>query len=204
MIIFDDWNDKKDIVNAFAKNKLMQKSFVQLVLFGICAFVLFRLPIFHSTLICFRCGMVNYRQDRQLPYIPFTWKRTNKIEHTPLSRLLTEEGIIASHEHDWIFVAGNGNFIVCALGDGRSMMGVHEDQSVSFIRNIITYLDKKTARRWALRILHPDISHGVLIALRNEEFPEEGFEKSEQFEIWWNDRIPRIEVYLDDRTLFRD
>jgi hypothetical protein len=54
--------------------------------------------------------------DFQLPLSQLTYWRHHTEHQTPLGELGVELGFVRPHVHNWRFVAGGGNGIVCALG----------------------------------------------------------------------------------------
>jgi hypothetical protein len=71
--------------------------------------------------VCDRCGATRSSTDW---FVPFTHREafSDSSEPTsPLSSVLLANGIVAAHDHHWLFGQGRGHGFSCAIGPGRHL-----------------------------------------------------------------------------------
>lgn len=112
-----------------------------------------------SISVCTKTGMLRHLNSHG----PF---HSQRIEETPLSRVLIETGFRKSNEHEWLYAHGGGSdlFILryTASGAALSMPGtVRSPKVAAAVRLLITYTDKATVEKWLQRIFDPDVSPRV-------------------------------------------
>src|SRR4026208_265162 len=74
---------------------------------------------FHYSSVCGQCGATRHSTDWHVPLTDITLFHHSSDDQTPLSRCLQTNGLVATHNHNWLFCHGAGNGCRCALGDGR-------------------------------------------------------------------------------------
>lgn len=113
-----------------------------------------------SISVCAKTGMLRYLQICG----PF---RSERIEQTPLSRVLVETGYRKPGEHEWLYAHGGGRELLGGryTASGATLMPgtVQSAEVASAIRLLIAYTDKPTVEQWLGRIFDPAISPHVPI-----------------------------------------
>src|SRR5437764_427797 len=71
---------------------------------------------FSYTAVCTKCGAEQHVQEWKLPGVDWTFYKQASEVATPLSTSLTSSGLVTAHPHAWLFAAGGGNGIRCAIG----------------------------------------------------------------------------------------
>jgi hypothetical protein len=93
----------------------------------------------------------------------------HQIKQSPLSEYVASELLVGEHQHDWVFGAGGGAGVRCAIGDGRHLFGIiRNDDFQRFLTAVTRYRDKDEARLWLKRGLDPAQSHDVTFCFRPE------------------------------------
>ncbi|OAI56950.1 hypothetical protein AYO49_03195 [Verrucomicrobiaceae bacterium SCGC AG-212-N21] len=90
-----------------------------LVLLGLAA-AYFSRPFSYFE-VCDRCGATRSSTDW---FVPFTDREAfsdSSEPASPLSRVLLANGIVAAHDHHWLFGQGRGHGFSCAIGPGRHL-----------------------------------------------------------------------------------
>jgi hypothetical protein len=150
---------------------------------GTCKYVLGG-GFFQWTSFCSISGAE--RQSTRLLWI-IPWHKTFA---TQLSAFATREGLVGAHPHDWLFAAGGGSGVRCAIGQGRHLIGVvRDDQYCSFLRALRDYRGVDGATAWLHRGLDPAQSIDVVSTFRatGSEFGDrDSFDRwfDQQTEVW--------------------
>lgn len=111
---------------------------------------------FHKAEICTTCGAQRHT-DRYL-WIPF-WK----VTQTPLSGFYRRNIAENCPHAEWLFIAGSGGPISCALGRGRAIHG--DEETVRALEMILQHRGKETALQWFSRLMDPKTSNSAMLAL---------------------------------------
>ncbi len=92
------------------------------------------------------------------------------IKRSPLSEFVAGEHLIGQHQHDWVFGAGGGAGVQCAIGEGRHLFGIiRNDEFKRFLAAVNRYRGEDDARLWLERGLDPEQTRGVLFCFRPDE-----------------------------------
>ncbi|MES2661406.1 MAG: hypothetical protein V4689_22490 [Verrucomicrobiota bacterium] len=114
---------------------------------------------FRSTEVCNRCGATQH--IRRVMWIPF-----RETRQTPLSDYLRSLEGAAFHSHRWLFAAGGGGLVRCALGEGRALFPViRSEETVLALKSIRQHRGEAEAAIWTARLLDPKICHEARMAL---------------------------------------
>jgi hypothetical protein len=99
-----------------------------MVVLGLLIALMIFLDPFRSCSVCDRCGLLLFTTNWQLPLTEFNvFSYSSEIE-TPLSQVLSKNGLVQSHPHHWIFSNGGGNGVQCAIGTGRYLRPAAQSQ----------------------------------------------------------------------------
>ena len=140
---------------------------------------------FHSVSVCGVCGCQNQKVEFQLPFIPLTYWRSQSVSATSLSTLAQNLNVTPPHTHDWKFIHGGGNGILCALGSGGDIaQNSRSPQVVSFLADTHRYRDKQEATHWFQTALHATNARPLRQWLLVTQFPESGYDLSADYEAW--------------------
>jgi len=147
--------------------------------FGACAV----LGAFRFSSVCTQCGAIRETTEWQVPLTSITVYRHSSEQATPVSTALVESGIIAQHEHRWLFSQGGGNGIRCAIGEGRHIRPVVQLDGVAVV---ISASQKFGELQFRDRLLHalydPKTSEAVRGLGMNA--PTNGFADGSFFRAW--------------------
>lgn len=161
----------------------------------------------HFRQVCLRCGMV--REKRTWLYTPdgsagFV-SMHSEPEHTLLSRLLLDRGLVASHAHMWKSKGGAKYFFGRhrSHGHNHGVARVANDANsqyvASFVEDVLEFVREEDARVWVAVILSPDGNpyDSLRWALADEvSFPQKGFRSKEGFLEWWREHSSTLARYL--------
>jgi hypothetical protein len=178
----------------FTKPKWFAKSLGVVLIFA-AAFVLYPF-CFSYVSVCAECGAEQHSQEWKLPWTDWTVFKHSSFHATPLSRYLSSSGLVAAHTHNWLFAAGGGNGITCAIGQGRHLwQAIRAPNSARLLESMRTYDGPEAALNFLRLELDPAVSQRgpiMMIAL----FPTNGFSNKEQYHAWLLDN----DLHLDDES----
>ena len=147
---------------------------------------------FGSTSVCAICGARENATEWQIPLTSLTYWRTSASESTVLSAYLEAHGYVPPHTHKFIFAAGGGNGVLCAIGRGRHLWTAVDSPEVPTFLDVIQRCDGPAARlRWQAFILDPEKSAKGLMVI-DLLHPTATTTRSD-LETWrreWQDTIP--------------
>jgi len=128
---------------------------------------------FSSTRVCHTCGLVQHRYEHQLPLVQITYWTSQSTEETQLSPMLRDKNLVVVHDHDWVFGAGGGNGIACAIGPARNW---HCDTSavVSFLADVAKYDGNEAALYAKDRLLDRTENDPLMSAVFSVDYPDNG------------------------------
>jgi hypothetical protein len=153
---------------------------------------------FSSISVCGVCGCTCQRTELQIPFTFVTYWRFERAFESPLSEQVNRLKLAPLHKHDWIFIHGSGNGIMCALGSGGEIhTSARSPEVAAFIADTHRYRDADEARRWlAIALREREAS-----ALNNWLFmgasPYTGFESAEDYENWRRRADPQWPEFLE-------
>lgn len=138
---------------------------------------------FRYATVCTHCGMIRSTTEWQVPFTSITVFRQSTERATPLSTVLMNDGIVAQHDHDWLFCHGGGNGVLCALGRGRHIGSSVESEGVAaMIGTCNTYGELLMRDKILNALFDPDTSSAVKrMAVR---FPLNGFSDASSLRDW--------------------
>jgi hypothetical protein len=120
---------------------------------------------FGFTSVCSRCGEIRDTTEWQIPLTSVTVFSPSSEHTSPVSTALTTSGIVAAHEHQWLFCQGGGNGVTCAIGEGRHIRPVVQSDAVAAIIAASQRFGETQFRDRLLRALFdPKTSEGFAIS----------------------------------------
>lgn len=131
------------------RNKLIGFTILFLV-----AYVLFDGPFCYSS-VCTQCGRRRYSRDWMVPFTRIKIGSVNNETDTPLSTVLRQKNIVPAHTHQWLFIHGSGNGIMCAIGSGSTMLSSTNDEVANTISLLHDRGQIEVPRSPALRAARP-------------------------------------------------
>lgn len=141
-------------------------------LYALGAFTLFGRFSYGS--VCSECGA--RRSSSQ-----FLGFHTHTERATPLSSFLTRSGISESHEHNWLFIAGSGAGVRCAIGSGRHIAHLTDrEESIRLLSALREYRGVAAARQALTNLLDPDLHFWRMHMLPRDD----AFADQQSFESW--------------------
>jgi len=148
--------------------------------------------------VCRECGAVRKTIERQVPLTRLSYWTTHTIEETYLSSAVGRLGLLGAHQHDWLFGAGGGNGVVCALGDGRQIRTNAELYTIArFVENVSESEGEEAARKWLAYALDPKNGHGLRYALSSSRYPPTGCRSPEEYRKWKEQGEKEFSAALD-------
>lgn len=144
---------------------------------------------FNSRSVCSVCGCTCQNTDLQLPLVPITYWRFQSTSETPLSEQVKQLNLAPGHRHDWIFMNGGGNGVMCALGNGGEMYANTQMPEVTaFVADTYRYRDAEEARHWLRTALREREASALRLWLvMGASPPYAGFDSTEDYERWRNE-----------------
>jgi hypothetical protein len=164
-------NRRKKIAVAFTLVALVM--FAASALFGRFGF----------TSVCSQCGAIRDTTDWQIPLTSVTVFSHSSERGSPVSTVLTSSGIIATHQHQWLFCQGGGNGVTCAIGEGGHVRPVVESDGVAAI---ISASQRFGELQFRDRLLHALFDPKTSEAVRGlgMSAPTNGFSDATMFRAW--------------------
>lgn len=163
-----------------------------LLLLGLASVVFGR---FGYTSVCTRCGAEEHATDWHLFGSQIILFNSSKVAATPFSDMLTTNGAISPHQHQWMFAAGGGNGVKCAIGDGRHLWSTIRSTNIAtlLVWNH-KYADAPFQERLLRLALAPDTAREVEFMTYN--LPTNGFNSAQEYKTWLDEELPRLEKEL--------
>lgn len=145
----------------------------------------FFLPWFSSTSICDQCGC--RCNDQSVAFLNF-----HSEEQTPLGELIDDWGLVGPHSHHWIFIAGGGSSVVCALGSGRTSDGLAQsDHFIQFLRDTERFRGRAEAHAWIKAALDSERAKSVREWVFWWDVSKGDIRSKAEYDEWWKlrDRV---------------
>lgn len=138
---------------------------------------------FGFTSVCSQCGAIRDTTDWQFPLTSVTVFSHSSEHASPVSTVLTSSGIVATHQHQWLFCQGGGNGVKCAIGGGRHIKPVVESDDVAAI---ISASQRFGELQFRDRLLHALFDLKISEAVRGlgMNAPTNGFSDAPAFHAW--------------------
>jgi hypothetical protein len=138
---------------------------------------------FSYSSVCRQCGAVRDTAEWQVPLTSATVIRNSTERDTPVSRTLQQLGLVLHHEHQWLFVAGGGNFVRCAIGEGHSIFPSLDSDGVARLLESVNEFGEIEFRDKVLcALFDPAVSEEVRgLGL---SFPTNGFAQRAELHSW--------------------
>ena len=149
------------------------------VLVGLTASALF--GRFSFTSVCSRCGAIRDTTEWQIPLTSVTLFRLSSEHASAVSTVLASTGIVAGHEHKWLFCQGNGNGVRCAIGEGRHVRPTVESAAVAAV---IAASERFAELQFRDRLLRALLDPKTSEAVRGLGTPTNGFADASAFRAW--------------------
>ena len=138
---------------------------------------------FSFTSVCSRCGAIRDTTEWQIPMTSITVFSHSSEHASPVSTVLTSNGIIAAHEHQWLFCQGGGNRVTCAIGEGRHIRPVVQSDGVAVvIAASQRFGDARFRDRLLRSLFDPKTSEAV--RRLGMSVPTKGFPDAAAFRAW--------------------
>lgn len=146
--------------------------------------------------VCSLCGAIQQTTRWHLPHSQHSFYKRSGTKPTALSSYLTSSGIVAAHEHQWLFGYGGGNDIFCALGPGDGIRATVTSAKVARLLSMSRQFgDPKKFNELMRYAFDPGMSRTVLrIAAR---MPLNGFTSTEAYQSWFTDQSSLINDALE-------
>jgi len=178
--------------------KRSTKKFISLALLGLVAAVFAVYGGFGSISVCGTCGAVQDSTEWQIPFTSVTYWHSTSITQTPLSAVVAKRQLATCSSHNWLFIHGGGNGIMCAIGDGRRVHQAALSSDVAaFVSAVSDYQGQGEAQRWLKVALDTEASRD-LVSLLAGDLPEHGFPHRQTFDGWWQQHRDVIDTLLND------
>ncbi|CAN5542523.1 hypothetical protein BH10PLA1_BH10PLA1_19260 [soil metagenome] len=152
---------------------------------------------FRSGSICNVCGATQSETDWQFPLTSLTYWSSTAVRSTPLRETTERLHLCPPHQHQFIFIQGSGNGVLCAIGQGRhfAAAATHSQWSV-FIANLAAYRGAAIAEHWLVVSLTPDGWRPLSMLL--SDFPDAGFRSQGEYDEWWTKNKELIAMFGPD------
>lgn len=156
-------NSPKRVPNSWLNGKMIRRnkaraavySLLGLTCLALLTFVL-RGGFFSWVSVCKICGA-----ERSSTKVLWVYP-LHQVKQSPLSEFVAREQLIGQHQHDWLFGAGGGAGVGCAIGNGRHLFGIiRNDEFPLFLAAVARYRSKDEARLWLARGLDPEQTRDV-------------------------------------------
>jgi hypothetical protein len=178
--------------------KRSTKRFLGLALLGLVAAAFALYGAFGSISVCGTCGAVQDSTEWQIPFTSVTYWHSTSITQTPLSAVVAKRQLAACPPHNWLFIHGGGNGILCAIGDGRRVHQAALSPNVAaFVSAVTEYQGQREGQRWLKMALDPEAS-GEVLSLLAGDVPQSGFADRTTFERWWKQQRDVVDTLLSE------
>jgi hypothetical protein len=138
---------------------------------------------FRFASVCGRCGAIRETTEWQIPLTRLTIFRQSSEHASPVSTVLASEGIIARHEHQWVFCHGGGNGTMCAIGEGRHIRpGVESERIGAVIAASERFGELQFRDRLLSALFNPKTS--MVVRGLGVSVPTNGFPDAAAFRTW--------------------
>jgi hypothetical protein len=138
---------------------------------------------FGFTSVCSRCGAIQDTTEWQIPLTSITLFRHSSEHASAVSTVLTSSGLVAPHEHQWLFCAGAGNGVTCAIGEGRHITPVVQSDGVAAVIAASHRFGETQFRDRLLRALFDPKTSEAVRGL-GMSVPTNGFPDASAFHAW--------------------
>jgi len=109
-------------------------------------------------------------------------------------------GLVASHQHQWLFCQGSGNGILCAIGKGRHVLPAVKSQEVAALIEAGQKFGELAFRGQVVAALL-DPNTAPLVYDLGFSVPQSGFSNKAEFEKWLGENKPLFEEMLEKRQM---
>jgi hypothetical protein len=131
--------------------------------------------------VCGRCGAIRDTTEWQIPLTSLTVFRLSSEHASSVSEVLTRTGIVAAHEHKWLFCQGGGNGVRCAIGEGRHIRPAVESDGVAAV---IAASQRFGELQFRDRVLRALFDPKTAEAVRGFGTLTNGFADASAFRLW--------------------
>ncbi len=182
---------------------MKQKSFIVLfALVGLTALALAVKRVPEPSRFCDQCVM---RQDIVEWRLAGRWTlfTSESVNATPVSELLAERHACPAHQHIWtapVHVAER-DLETSEAPQIRSVGFLNAPRTVNFLRDVLDYTDQECATNWQAVMWQPVFAAALEPALRFRRFPENGFDRREEFLAWWSESAYPLFNKLNEMTV---
>ena len=97
--------------------------------------------------VCSHCGSVRQATRWQIPFTDLTLWETHTDSRNDFSDFAARHGRSADGPHQWVFAAGGGNGITCAIGRGRYLWPTIHHCDTQRLLEICYQVDEQLAGR---------------------------------------------------------
>ncbi len=109
--------------------------------------------------LCPICARARESVDWQVPFTQHTYYSDREEIETPLSRALTDSGLVEDHEHLWQHIRGKGNGRPAVFGAGQPIVwSLHSPHTGEFLKTMLHWTDEDTTLIWLNRMRDPKYS----------------------------------------------
>lgn len=165
-------------------------------LIGLCLLIVVLWSSFSFTSVCPTCATERHTTQLQIPLTSATYFSWSSESATPVSVALASIRPAPPHSHQWVFAVGGGNGVMCAIGEGRHLLGPYRSpETAAFVKNVAAFDPPQLPQ--VLKLIAD--SNGVRrldMVVRGNGFPPAGFTSRATYENWkakdpllWDDYI---------------
>ncbi|MFC1744700.1 hypothetical protein ACFL35_11970 [Candidatus Riflebacteria bacterium] len=149
---------------------------------------------YSSLWACRICGHKKGVQEKQIRFTKITLKKEDALIHSDLSRILEAKGFNNEHKHEWLLIRGEGNGIRCAIGPGYWLYYLTSEKTIlKFVEQLSKFREKDEIKGDMELVFTQKAAKKLPVFLLNFNFPENGFDTKENFQLWWKKFLPAFE-----------
>ena len=120
--------------------------------------------------VCSLCGLEVRNTEIHFGLFETGIGKTWAYETNSVAAVLMESPSVSGHQHAWVFAAGGGAGVKCAIGDGRHLwQAVRSTNVAAFLGELARSDVTPSVLRWRDRFLNPKQSRDAMFAVMSAE-----------------------------------
>jgi len=186
--------NRMKLFGASKRKRVMIIGLFAPLLLGLASFLFGQ---FGYTSVCTKCGAQLHATDYHLPILDIIIFSRSRVEATPLSTALASINPTKECQHQWLFAAGGGNGVKCAIGSGRHLWTTIRSTNITAL---LVWNQKYGDSQFQHRLVHvawdPE-THGIA-DMMSFMIPDAGFTSAAEYKAWldehklfFNDEVAR-------------